>query len=75
MNKIVHSILLQGKFFLVEWLNISYSLIPNPLRKCYLRIFGIRLGGGHYDSSELQILPCWENEHWTEFNRQFRLLS
>lgn len=47
MNKIIHSILLQGKFFLVEWLNVSYSLIPNPLRKCYLRAFGIRAGGVH----------------------------
>jgi len=45
MNKIIHSFLLQGKFFLVEWLNISYSLIPNPLRKLYLRMFGIKIGG------------------------------
>lgn len=46
MNKIIHSILLQGKFFLVEWLNISYSVIPNPLRKYYLQFFGIKIGGG-----------------------------
>ena len=46
MNKIIHSFLLQGKFFLVEWLNISYSLFPNPLRKFYLRMFGFKLGGG-----------------------------
>lgn len=45
MNRIIHSILLQGKFFLVEWLNISYSLVPNPLRLLYLRFFGIKLGG------------------------------
>ena len=46
MNKIIHSFLLQGKFFLVELLNISYSLIPNPLRKFYLRMFGIKILGG-----------------------------
>ena len=45
MNKIIHSFLLQGKFFLVEWLNISYSLFPNPLRKFYLRMFSIKIGG------------------------------
>lgn len=45
MNSIIHSILLQGKFFLVEWLNVTYTLIPNPLRKLYLRIFGIKMGG------------------------------
>ena len=41
----IHSILLQCKFILVEWLNITYSLVPNPIRKWYLRLFGIRLGG------------------------------
>ena len=45
MNEMIHSILLQGKFFLVEWLNITYSLIPNPFRKVYLRMYGIRMGG------------------------------
>ena len=40
------SILLQCKFLLVEFLNVSYQLIPNPLRNWYLRLFGIRLGGG-----------------------------
>jgi len=44
----IHSILLQCKFILVEWLNITYSLVPNPLRKWYLRLFGIKLGGGTY---------------------------
>lgn len=53
MNKIIHSFLLQGKFFLVEWLNISYSLIPNPLRKFYLRMFGIKIFGGALQSTEV----------------------
>ena len=42
MNKL----LLQCKFLLVEFLNVSYLLIPNPLRNWYLRLFGIRIGGG-----------------------------
>lgn len=42
----MHTILLQIKFFLVEFLNITYQLIPNPLRNYYLRMFGIALGGG-----------------------------
>lgn len=46
MNMIVKKILLQCKFLLVEFLNISYQLVPNPLRNCYLRLFGIRIGGG-----------------------------
>lgn len=40
------SILLQCKFLLVEFLNISYQLVPNPLRSYYLRLFGIQFGGG-----------------------------
>ena len=40
------SILLQCKFLLVEWLNVTYQFVPNPLRNFYLRLFGIRLGGG-----------------------------
>ena len=40
------NILLQCKFLLVEFLNVSYTLIPNPLRKVYLRCFGIRVGTG-----------------------------
>ena len=40
------AILLQCKFLLVEFLNVSYLLIPNPLRNWYLRLFGIRIGGG-----------------------------
>lgn len=43
MDTMIHSILLQCKFILVEWLNITYSLVPNPIRKWYLRLFGIRL--------------------------------
>lgn len=38
------TILLQCKFLLVEWLNITYQLIPNPLRNYYLRFYGIKLG-------------------------------
>lgn len=40
------TILLQCKFLLVEFLNVSYLLIPNPLRNWNLRLFGIRIGGG-----------------------------
>lgn len=40
------AILLQCKFLLVEFLNVSYQLIPNPLRNWYLRLFGIRIWGG-----------------------------
>ena len=39
------ALFLQIKFFLVEFLNITYQLIPNPLRNYYLKIFGISLGG------------------------------
>ena len=39
-------ILLQIKFFIVEFLNITYQLIPNPLRNYYLKFFGISLDGG-----------------------------
>ena len=42
----IRSILLQCKFFLVEFLNLTYTIIPNPLRKLYLRCFGIRVGAG-----------------------------
>ena len=42
----MHKILLQCKFLLVEWLNVTYQFVPNPLRNFYLRLFGIRLGGG-----------------------------
>lgn len=42
----MRTILLQCKFLLVEFLNVSYQLIPNPLRNWYLRLFGIRIWGG-----------------------------
>jgi len=40
----IRSILLQCKFILVAWLNSTYTFIPNPLRKLYLRAFGIKIG-------------------------------
>lgn len=40
------SILLQCKFLLVEFLNTTYKLVPNPLRNYYLRLFGIQFWGG-----------------------------
>lgn len=42
----IRSILLQCKFLLVEWLNITYQIVPNPLRSYYLRMYGIRIRGG-----------------------------
>ena len=42
----IKNILLQCKFFLVEFLNVTYPLIPNPLRNFYLRMYGIRVWGG-----------------------------
>ena len=36
--------LLQCKFLLVEFLNLSYNVVPNPLRSYYLRLFGICVG-------------------------------
>lgn len=40
----MYNILLQCKFFLVEFLNLTINIIPNPLRKYYLRLFGIKIG-------------------------------
>ena len=40
-NIIMKSILLQCKFLLVEFLNVSYNLMPNPIRNWYLKLFGI----------------------------------
>ena len=40
----MRNILLQIKFFLVAFLNLSYNLFPNPIRKFYLRIWGIKIG-------------------------------
>ena len=38
------NILLQCKFVLVAWLNVSNRWLPNPFRKWYLRCFGIVIG-------------------------------
>lgn len=43
----IKNILLQCKFFLVEFLNVTYPLIPNPFRNFYLRMYGIRVWGGY----------------------------
>ena len=40
----IRSVLLQCKFILVAWLNCTYTFIPNPLRRFYLRAFGIKIG-------------------------------
>ena len=37
---------LQFKFLLLEWLNVTYMFVPNPLRKWYLRCFGVKIGKG-----------------------------
>lgn len=37
--------LLQIKFLLVEFLNITYQIIPYPLRNFYLFLFGIKING------------------------------
>jgi maltose O-acetyltransferase len=39
----IYKILLQCKFFLVAFLNISYTIIPYPLRNLYLRLFAIKV--------------------------------
>lgn len=41
----IKSILLQCKFLLVEFLNISYQVVPNPIRNYYLRLFAICVYG------------------------------
>lgn len=41
----IKSVLLQCKFLLVEFLNVTYPLIPNPIRNFYLRMYGIKLCG------------------------------
>ena len=38
--------LLQCKFILIYFLNISYNIVPNPLRKYYLALFSIKIGKG-----------------------------
>ncbi len=42
MNR--YQILLQCKFILVAFLNTTYLLFPNPIRKYYLKIFGFKFG-------------------------------
>jgi len=42
----IKSILLQCKFLLVEFLNVSYMILPNPFRRYYLRLFGIKIAEG-----------------------------
>lgn len=46
MRSIIYTFLLQCKFLLLAGLNISYLFFPNPLRKVYLRCFGIKIGKG-----------------------------
>lgn len=36
--------LLQVKFFLVAWMNVSYNFFPSYLSNFYLRLFGIKFG-------------------------------
>lgn len=43
----IKNILLQCKFFLVEFLNVTYPLIPNPLRNFYLECTEYEYGGVH----------------------------
>lgn len=43
-NKVKREILLQCKFFLVQLLNFTSNVVPNPLRRYYLRLYGFRLG-------------------------------
>ena len=40
----MRDILLQCKFILMIWLNVTYNLIPNPIRKYYLRLYGFKIG-------------------------------
>lgn len=43
-NKVVGNILLQCKFVLVAFLNCTYVFVPNPIRKYYLYLYGIKIG-------------------------------
>lgn len=40
----LNSFSLQCKFLIVAFLNLTYTIIPNPIRKYYLKIFGIKIG-------------------------------
>lgn len=42
----MRSVLLQCKFFLVAFLNFTYNLVPNPIRNCYLGLYGVVIGKG-----------------------------
>lgn len=42
---LMRPILLQCKFFVVEFLNLTLLLVPNPLRNFYLRLYGIKIAG------------------------------
>ena len=45
---IANKLLLQCKFLLVFFLNISYNIVPNPIRKLYLKCFAIKIGSNSY---------------------------
>lgn len=45
-GRALRAALLQVKFIVVEILNLTYTIIPNPLRCFYLRLFGIKIGKG-----------------------------
>lgn len=42
----VKILLLQCKFLCVAFLSFSYNVVPNPFRKFYLRLFGIKISSG-----------------------------
>lgn len=46
MRKSTKIILLQCKFFLIQWLNITYNFFPSQLSNLYLHLFGIKIGKG-----------------------------
>lgn len=58
------SILLQCKFLLVEFLNITYNFVPNPLRNYYFRIYGIRIGGVKHHYTEGAGSFMWARCPW-----------
>ena len=43
-----NKLLLQCKFVLIFFLNISYNIVPNPIRKLYLGCFGIKIASKSY---------------------------
>lgn len=42
----MRKLLLQCKFLLVAFLNVSLNVVPNPFRNYYLRLYGIIIGSG-----------------------------